>query len=192
VRGQFSLALALLMLVAVSQVSEGVASAATSPKHTIVLGGDAVGTVRFGETQGIAAASLETLIGKSDGGVQKANMGDCIISDALYWPNFAAYFYHGKFDGYQTGNYVTGKSEPTFNGETPQGLRVGSTLAQAKQLYGSALSTNGQQNGVYAARTTTGTIRGYLSTEPNQAPPTKVRLLSISAGSVGCPAMSPG
>jgi len=87
---------------------------------------------------------------------------------------------------------VTGTSEPPFNGMTPQGLRVGYTLAQAKKLYGSALSINGGQNGVYAAITKTGTIRGYLSTEPNSELATKVKLLTISAGSVGCPAMSPG
>jgi hypothetical protein len=184
--------LTLLALIAALEAMVGDASATSSPKDTILLRGDAVGPVRFGETQSAAAASLEKLIGKSEGGVQKANIGDCIISAALYWPNFAAYFYHGRFDGYQTGNYVTGKSEPSFNGATPQGLRVGYTLAQAKKLYGAALSTSGQQSGVYAARTPTGTIRGYLSTEPNQASTTKVKLLSISAGSVGCPAMSPG
>jgi hypothetical protein len=169
-----------------------VATGATSPKNTITLSGDAVGSVRFGEAQSAAATSLVKLIGKSDGGMQKVNQGDCIISSALYWPNFAAYFYRGKFDGYQTGNYVTGKSEPTFNGVTPRGLRVDYTLAQAQKQYGSAFSTNGAQSGVYAAVTKTGTIRGYLSKEPNQAPATKVKLLTISAGSVGCPAMSPG
>jgi hypothetical protein len=87
---------------------------------------------------------------------------------------------------------MTGKSEPTFNGVTSRGLRVGFTLAHAEKLYGSALSTNGEQDGVYAAATKSGTIRGYLSTEPNQEPATKVRILTISAGSVGCPAMSPG
>jgi len=85
VRRHFSLALALLALFTISEVSVGVASATASPKDTILLIGDGVGTVRFGETQSAAAASLEKLIGKSDGGVQKANMGDYIISAALYW-----------------------------------------------------------------------------------------------------------
>jgi hypothetical protein len=75
---------------------------------------------------------------------------------------------------------------------TSQGLRVGYTLAQAQKLFGPAISTNGQQGGVYAVVTKTGTIRGYLSSEANQAPVAKIKLLSISAGSVGCPAMSPG
>ena len=179
------------MLVAVPGAATGVASGATAPKNTIILSGDAVGQIHFGETQSIAAASLVKLIGKSSGGVQTVNQDDCVISAAMYWSNFAAFFYHGKFDGYQTGNYVPGKSEPKFNGVTPQGLRVDYTLAQARTLYGFAISTNGAQDGVYAAVTKTGTIRGYLSTEPNQMPATKVKLLSISAGSVGCPAMSP-
>jgi len=182
----------LLTLIAASDAAAGPSAGAASPKKTIILSGDAVGPVRFGETQSVAAASLVKLIGKSERGVQSANEGDCIISAALYWSNFAAFFYRGRFDGYQTGNSVTGKSVPTFNGATPQGLRVGDTLAQAKKLYGSAISTDGAQGGVYAAVTKTGTIRGYLSTEPNQKPATKVTLLTISAGSVGCPAMSPG
>jgi hypothetical protein len=186
------LVLNFLALVAVLAAPMEVASGATSPKITIRLSGDAVGTVRFGAAQGAAAISLVKLIGKSDGGVRRVNQGACIISAALYWPNFAAFFYHGKFDGYQTGNYANGKSTPKFNGATPQGVRVGNTLARAETLYGSAISTDGAQMGVYAVVTTTGTIRGYLSSEPIQAPATKVKLLSISAGSVGCPAMSPG
>jgi hypothetical protein len=172
-------------------VAVGVASGANSPKNTIVLNGDAVGSVHFGETQNVAAAALVKLIGKSDGGVQRVKEGACIISAVLSWSNFNAYFYRGKFDGYQTGS-LTSKSEPTFNGVTSQGLRVGYTLARAQKLYGSAISTNGQQGGVYAAVTKTGTIRGYLSDEPGHVVASKVKLLTISAGSVGCPATSPG
>jgi hypothetical protein len=186
------LALSSFALVAAPFVTAGVASGVSSPRSAIVLSGDAVGSIRFGDTQSAAAASLVQLIGKSDGGVLKVNQGHCIISAGLYWPNFAVFFYHGKFDGYQTGNYVNNKPEPAFNGVTPQGLRVGFSLARAERLYGSALTTNGVQDGVYAAVTKSGTIRGYLSTEPTQASATKVKILSISAGSVGCPAMSPG
>ena len=157
-----------------------------------ILSGDAVGSVRFGEAQNDAATALVKLMGKSEGGVRNASDGGCIISAALYWSNFAAYFYHGKFDGYQTGNNLTDKPEPTFNGVTPQGLRVNDTLAQAEKLYGSSLTTRGVNGGVFAAATKTGTIRGYLSDEPNNTPAAKIKLLTISAGSVGCPAASPG
>lgn len=175
------------MTMAVSPV--GAASGAASLKDTVTLSGDAVGSVHFGEAQNVAAAALVRLIGKSEGGVRKASEGECTISAGLYWSDFAAYFYHGKFDGYQA---ATNKSGRAFNGSTPQGLRVGDTLAHAKSLYGSALTTSGEQGGVYAAITATGTIRGYLSTEPSQASATKVKVLTIDAGSVGCPAMSPG
>lgn len=187
-----ALAFIFCAVVTVPAVQVSAVSSAAPSKNAIVLSGDAVGSVRFGESQSAAAASLEKLIGRSDGSVREENDGGCIISAGLYWSNFAAFFYHGKFDGYQTGNSLSGKSEPAFNGVTPRGLRVGFTLAHARKLYGSALSTNGEQNGVYAAVTNTGIIRGYLSTEPNQESPTKVTILTISAGSVGCPAMSPG
>jgi hypothetical protein len=189
-RCRLAFALVLLAVFDAPFFVAGIANA--TPKGTIILKGDTVGTVRFGETQDAAAASLVKLIGKSNGGIRNARNGGCTISDALYWSNFAAFFYHGKFDGYQTGNYLNSKPEPTFNGATSQGLRVGFTISQARKLYGSAFSTSGAQNGVYAVVTKNGTIRGYLSTEPNLAPASKVKLLTISAGSVGCPAMSPG
>jgi hypothetical protein len=189
---KLSLALTTLAILVAPFAATAGASNAPSPNRTIVLSGDAVGSVRFGEAQNAAVTALVKLIGKSEGGVRNASEGDCIISAALYWSNFAAYFYHGKFDGYQTGNDLTNKPEPIFNGVTPQGLRVGYTLVEAQKLYRSAISTDGQQGGVYAAATKTGTIRGYLSNETNHAPAANIKLLSISAGSVGCPAMSPG
>jgi hypothetical protein len=192
VRHVSALPVFLCVIVTVSVLEVSAYSSAASSKNAIILSGDSVGSVYFGESQSTAAASLETLIGQSVGGVRDENDGDCIISAGLYWSNFAAFFYHGKFDGYQTGNSLSGKSEPAFNGVTSRGLRVGFTLARAKKLYGSAFSTNGEQNGVYAVATKTGTIRGYLSSEPTQVPPTKIRILTIGAGSVGCPAMSPG
>lgn len=190
-RRAIAFAVATLVLIG-TPVVVAEASGDMWPAKTIVLSGDAVGPVRFGEAQSEAAASLVKLIGASAGGVRKDDEGDCTVSAALYWTNFAVFFYHGTFDGYQTGNYLNNKSAPTFNGVTPQGLRVGFTLARAKRLYGSEFSTSGVQGGVYAVATKTGTIRGYLSVEPNQEPATNVKLMSISAGSVGCPAMSPG
>ncbi len=192
VRPRPRLVLALLVLTAGAVAAAVPVSGAPPRTNTIILSGNGVGAGHFGEGQRAAASSLVKLIGKSVGGVRKQNEGDCIVSAALFWSNFAAYFYRGRFDGYQTGHYGTGTSEPAFNGATPQGLRVGDSLATARRLYGSAISTSGVQGGVYAVDTKGGTIRGYLSIEPNQALATKVRVLSISAGSVGCPAMSPG
>jgi hypothetical protein len=134
--------------------------------------------------------ALRKLIGATKGGVQDAE-GNCTIDAALTWANFSVYFLRGKFVGYQTGNDLTDKQGQTFNGQTQQGLRVGDTLAEARRLYPGHVTTSGENGGVYAVKTTTGTVRGYLSLEVSN-PPDKIRVVSISAGSVGCPAASPG
>lgn len=87
-------------------------------------------------------------------------------------------------------NNLTGKREPAFNG-TPQGLRIGDSLAEARMLYPGHVTARAENGGVYAITTATGTVRGYLSLEVSN-PPDKIKIVSISAGSVGCPAASPG
>jgi hypothetical protein len=167
-----------------------IATAVTSPKPAVVLSGDSAGTVRFGEPQQEAANALAKLLGAAEGVVQNAK-GNCTIDAALYWANFSVYFLGGRFVGYQTGNNLTDKPEPAFNGKTPQGLRIGDSLADARTLYPGRVTTRGENGGVYAITTATGTIRGYLSLEISN-PPDKIKIVSISAGSVGCPAASPG
>jgi hypothetical protein len=58
-------------------------------------------------------------------------------------------------------------------------------------LYPGHVTTRAENGGVYAITTTTGTIRGYLSLEISN-PPDKIKIVSISARSVGCLAASPG
>jgi hypothetical protein len=180
--------MALLGMLASS--SSAIAAAVITPKATVVLAGGSVGPVRFGEPQEKAASALRKLIGAPATGVQDAK-GNCTIDAVLYWANFSVYFFKGTFVGYQTGNNLTGKPGPTFNGATRQGLRVGDTLAEMRKLYPGRVTTSGENGGVYAIKTTTGTIRGYLSLEVLN-PPTKIHVVTISAGSVGCPAASPG
>lgn len=72
---------------------------------------------------------------------------------------------------------------------TAQGLRVGDTLAQAQQLYGTELSTSFAQGGSWSAATPEGKLEGYLSEEPSQSSVSTIS--SIEAGAVGCPAMTP-
>ncbi len=167
-----------------------VSSAVTPPEHGVVLSGDSVGFVRFGESQQQAMTALTRLIGTTAGGVQSAK-GNCTVDAALYWTNFSVYFLRDRFVGYQTGNNLNDKREPVFNGNTPQGLRIGDSLAEARMLYPGHVTTRAENGGVYAITTATGTIRGYLSLEISN-PPSKIKIVSISAGSVGCPAASPG
>jgi hypothetical protein len=134
---------------------------------------------------------LKKLLGTTDGGVQSGGKASCTIDASLYWTNFGVCFFKGRLVGYQTGNNLTVIPEPTFNGKTPQGLVDGDTLAQARLLYPGRITTGGANGGVFAIKTTTGTIRGYLSEEPLN-PANEVKIVSISAGSVGCPAASPG
>lgn len=181
---------AIALLGIVGSFSVAIASAVTSPTRTVVVSGDSVGHVRFGEPQQKTASALKKLIGATEGGVANAK-GNCTIDSALYWANFSVYFFEGAFIGYQTGNNLNDKREPTFNGKTPQGLRIWDTLAEARKLYPGRVATSGVNGGVYAVKTTAGTIRGYLSLEVFN-PPNKIQIVSISAGSVGCPAASPG
>jgi hypothetical protein len=174
----------------VGSSSAATAAAVTSPERTVVLSGDSVGPIRFGEPQQKAANALRNLVGQPVTGVESAK-GNCTIDAGLYWANFSVYFFKGTFVGYQTGNNLTGKPGPTFNGATRQGLRVGDTLAEARKLYPGRVTTSGDNGGVYAVKTTTGTIRGYLSLEVLN-PPAKIHVVTIAAGSVGCPAASPG
>jgi hypothetical protein len=183
-----------LVLIALAAMAGGAplasAAATISPKQSVLLTGTSVGRVSFGEAQQQAVTALKGLIGATQGGVRDAR-GNCTIDAALYWANFSVYFLGGRFVGYQTGNNLTGRLVPTFNGRTPGGLRVGDTLARARQLYPGRVTTSGVNGGVYAIRTPRGTIRGYLSVEVSN-PPAKIRVVTISAGSVGCPADSPG
>ncbi len=178
------------VLVALAGCAGSSPVAVAPPKPAVVLSGDAVGPVRFGDSQQRAVSALTKVIGSPQGGVQNAK-GNCTIDAALYWASFSVYFLEGRFVGYQTGSNLTDKREPAFNGKTPRGLRIGDSLADARMRYPGHVTTRADNGGVFAITTTTGTIRGYLSLEISN-PPGKIKIVSISAGSVGCPAASPG
>jgi hypothetical protein len=110
----------IALLGMVGSSSAAIAAPVISPGRPVVLSGDSVGPVRFGEPQQKAAGALKKLIGATEGGVRDAK-GNCTIDAALYWANFSVYFFKGMFVGYQTGNNLTGKPEPTFNGEDAAG-----------------------------------------------------------------------
>jgi hypothetical protein len=111
---------AIALLGIVGSFSVAIASAVTSPTRTVVVSGDSVGHVRFGEPQQKTASALKKLIGATEGGVANAK-GNCTIDSALYWANFSVYFFEGAFIGYQTGNNLNDKREPTFQREDAAG-----------------------------------------------------------------------
>jgi hypothetical protein len=107
----------------------------------------------------------------------------------MQWPVLTAYFDQGRFVGYSTlsaaGHALSGANVVTW-----EGLRVGDTLSQARQIYGQNLRTSSAQGGSWSARTSVGALDGYLTAELGAKSPAP-RILSIEAGAVGCPAMTP-
>lgn len=152
----------------------------------VLLLGDGIGSVHFGDKQASAITALSAELGSAP--TNSMNGKDCTIDAAVQWANVAAYFDQGTFVGYSTLS-INGYPLPDGNLVTAQGLRVGDTLAQAQQLYGTELSTSFAQGGSWSAATPEGKLEGYLSEEPSQSSvPT---ISSIEAGAVGCPAMTP-
>ena len=85
----------------------------------------------------------------------------------MQWANATAYFAAGTFVGYST-LATNGEALPAGNLATVQGLRIGDTLTQAQQFYGSALTTSFAQGGSWSVSTPDGTLDGYLNGEPNE------------------------
>ena len=85
---------------------------------------------------------------------------------------------------------MNGEALPVGSLTTAQGLRVGDTLAQAQKIYGAALTTSLAQGGSWSVSTPDGKLDGYLNGVPDQVTPAPT-IMSIEAGSVGCPAATP-
>ncbi|HUI05197.1 MAG TPA: hypothetical protein VLZ77_16785 [Acidimicrobiales bacterium] len=154
----------------------------------VLLAGNGVGTVRFGEPESSAIADLGRLLGSPTHGPIDES-GNCTIDAAEQWRTLTAYFQGGFFVGFST-LAVNAESLPQADTQTAQGLRVGDTVARARAIYGAAFQTSFAQGGSWSVTTAAGTLIGYLSAEPNQAGPSPA-IASIEAGSVGCPAATP-
>jgi hypothetical protein len=116
---------------------------------------------------------------------------NCTIDSYLQWSTMTAYFDHQRFVGYGTGSLVGGPGYRDIpNVTTAAGLRIGDTLAQARHIYGNAFRTSLAQGGSWFATTPSGTLSGNLTNEANELTP-EPRIADLTAGSVGCPAMSP-
>jgi hypothetical protein len=154
----------------------------------VLLQGNGIANVHFGDTEASAIAALDTVLGGAPTR-STANTGNCTVDAAEQWANVTVYFDAQQFVGYST-LAIDGEVLPDGNLVTAQGLRVGDTLTQGQQFYGSAFTTSFAQGGSWTASTPNGTLDGYLSAEPNQSPPPPT-ISSIEAGAVGCPAETP-
>jgi hypothetical protein len=154
----------------------------------VVLAGDGVASVRFGDSTSSAIAGLDHVLGKPPTGpINEA--GNCNIDAAEQWSSLTGFFDKGEFAGYST-LAANGERLTQGNMETAAGLRVGDTIAQARQIYRSAFQASLAQGGSWSVTTADGKIIGYLSGEPDQPGPSPT-IMSIEAGAVGCPAATP-
>lgn len=156
--------------------------------------GDGLSSVRFGLPQAVAIIELEKLLGRPEHPQPSDYGGGCTVDASMDWSSgLTAYFFHGSFVGYAT-SAVSNRDHGVIPGNvsTARGLRTGDTLAIAKRLYGLALTTSLAQGGVWFAAIPTGRLAGYLTDEIDHTPPgPEPRIADITAGSVGCPAVSP-
>lgn len=106
-----------------------------------------------------------------------------------------AYFLRGRFVGYNSASLLAAHGSGTPNvipsAPTAAGLRIGDDVAQARRIYGSAFVVLFAQGGSWRVSTSTGRLDGYLTAVPGRSTPPFPRVADVSAGSVGCPAVTP-
>jgi hypothetical protein len=155
--------------------------------------GNGIGAAQFGQSESVAIANLKETLGAPTRAEPTKYAGNCTVDAYLEWPTMAAYFFRGRFVGYDSGNLLSGFNFPHVipNASTAAGLRVGDTIAQAQRLYGESFDVLFSQGGSWRVKTSTGLLRGYLTAVPSHPTPPVPRIADISAGSVGCPAASP-
>jgi hypothetical protein len=101
------------------------------------------------------------------------------------WHALSVYFYHERLVGLSLGP----GAEP--NGQTSAGLRLGYSLSRAKELYGRSFRTSTNQGGAWFIKTSSGCLDGFLVPSTGLTSGPSSRILTIDAGDLGCPAMSP-
>jgi hypothetical protein len=174
----------------VGATGSGDGGASSAAVGHLVLRGNGIGTAYFGQVESVAIADLEEVLGPPPSAVPTPS-NNCTIDAYLLWPTMIAYFDHQRFVGYPTRSSIGGPGfQEIPNVTTAAGLRIGNTLAQSRRIYGVALTTSLAQGGVWFASTPTGTLAGNLTHEVNESIP-QPRISDVTAGSVGCPAMSP-
>jgi hypothetical protein len=135
-----------------------------------VLGDRGIGPARLGMREGPTLVAVGNLLGVF--GDRTPGRGCGVDTGEQLLDHNVLFFGHGHFVGYEySGHFLA----------TTARLRVGDTIARARQLYGVAFKTSAAQGGSWSARG----LRGYLTAPRNG------RIATIDAGNVGCAALSP-
>jgi hypothetical protein len=191
-----------LGLISVAACGRGSESLSASPSIRDLLYSDGIGTVRFGSSPADVRKSIDTLLGQAGGRYERG--GTCGLDHQIRWwdhraanglPLLVAYFRRSKFAGYQYGDYGT-MIPPHLPRQgvtlaTARGLRIGDRLARGRRLYGQAFVASTAQGGTWGVRAPGGIVDGYAWTSPGRAIGSQSLVMTIGAGDVGCPAVSP-
>jgi hypothetical protein len=148
-----------------------------------VLQGDRIGPAKFGEGPKAVTRELRTLL-KGPPSKSYHRTSACQIDHEIDWPGLNVYFHNGRLAGYAyTGHHG---HQPVL--ATTAGLVVGDTLRTGRHLYGPKKFHVTPAQGVsWFALTASGRLEGF-TTGPSVR---NGKVLSIEAGDVGCPAMTP-
>jgi hypothetical protein len=157
--------------------------------------GNGIGGAAFGQPQALAIAELDKILGSPVTPRPAGDAGNCTVDAYLTWPTMTAYFFHGRFVGYNSASLLaargSGAPDVIPGAPTAAGLRIGDGIAQARRIYGRAFVVLFSQGGSWHVTTSTGTLDGYLTAVPDRPTPPAPRVADVSAGSAGCPAASP-
>jgi len=157
--------------------------------------GNGIGGARFGQPEATAIAALDQVLGSPTKPRPTGATGNCTIDSYLTWKTLTAYFFRGRFVGYDSASLLAAQSSGVPHvipsASTAAGLRIGDDIAQAQRIYGRAFVVSPAQGGSWRVTTSTGVLDGYLTAAPGAPTPPDPKIADVSAGSVGCPAASP-
>ncbi len=163
-----------------------------------MLSGRGIAGVRFGQPRATAIAGLHAVLGWR-GSHPRSYRGDCGLDSSITWSSsgqapLTVYFAQGRLVGYEYGEPGRLVARPPAHGPvlaTTRGLTIGDTLERGRRLYGGAFTVSAAQGGTWTVSTTGGRIDGYASGVPQPGNLNALRVVTIDAGNVGCPAVSP-
>ena len=140
--------------------------------------GNGIGSATFGQPEAVAIAELDKVLGSPATPRPAGDAGNCTVDAYLTWPTMTAYFFHGRFAGYNSASLLaardSGAPDVIPSASTAAGLRIGDNIAQARRIYGSAFVVLFSQGGSWRVTTSTGTLDGYLTAVPDRpAPPAR-------------------
>lgn len=148
----------------------------------LVLDGNGIGPAKFGESPKTVARQLTAVLRRRPSKPFR-RASACKINGEIAWPGLEAYFHDGRFVGYAY--FRRGRREPEL--ATAKNLYLGDTLKTGRHIYGSKFHVSAAQGGSWWVETSTGRLEGFTSRVTNL----NGKIVSIEAGDVGCPAMTP-